>query len=76
MRPARILFYADMEAIMPHCVAAAEILRGQLGAHIIMMVLDRNTFVDKAFENYEVYDHESLFQFSKRVLVADPAGAR
>jgi hypothetical protein len=65
-----------MEAIMPHCVAAAEILRGQLGAHIIMMVLDRNTFVDKAFENYEVYDHESLFQFSKRVLVADPAGAR
>ena len=64
MRSVRILFYADMEAIIPHCVAAAEMLRSQLGAHIIMTVLDRRTYIDTAFKDYELYDHKSLFQLS------------
>jgi hypothetical protein len=72
MRTIRALFYADMDAILPHCVAAAEMLRRQLGAHIIMTVLDRNTFIDKAFENYEVYDHESMFQLSNRFIAVKP----
>jgi hypothetical protein len=68
MRSARVLFYADMEAIIPHCVAAAEMLRRQLDAHIIMVVADRRTYYDKAFENYEVYDHKSLLQLSGRFV--------
>jgi len=68
MRSVRVLFYADMEAIIPHCVAAAEMLRSQLGAHIIVIVLDRRTCIDKAFENYELYDHKSLFQLSNWLI--------
>jgi hypothetical protein len=75
MRNIRVLCYADMDAILPHCVAAAEMLRRRLGAHIIMTVLDRNTFIDKAFENYELYDHESLFQLSNRLVTVKPVVA-
>jgi hypothetical protein len=51
MRAIRILFYADMEALVPHCVAAAEMLRIKLGAHVIMLVYDRTAQFDKAFVN-------------------------
>jgi hypothetical protein len=40
-----------MEAITPHCVAAAGILRRQFEAHIIMVVADGRTYYDKAFGN-------------------------
>jgi hypothetical protein len=63
-----------MEATMPHCVAAAEILRLQLGADIVMTIFDRKAVFDKALENYEVYDHQSLFQFSKRIVPIESAG--
>lgn len=65
--PIRVLFYADMEAVIPHCVAAAEMLRRELGAHVIMTVLDRKIYFDEAFENYELYDHENLFQWSGKL---------
>src|SRR5450755_4577841 len=75
LRSIRVLFYADMEAIVPHCVAAAEMLRSQLGAHIIMTVLDRRTHFDKAFKNFEVYDHNSLFQLSNRFVPVESTDA-
>src|SRR6266478_7682835 len=68
MRSVRVLFYADMDSIIPHCVAAADMLRSQLGAHIIMTVLDRRTNIDRAFKDYELYDHKSLFQLSSRFV--------
>jgi hypothetical protein len=63
----RALFYADTEATLPHCVVAAEMLRNKLEAEITMVVFDRRTLFDKAFENYDVLDHESLFRLSAAV---------
>jgi hypothetical protein len=62
-----------MKAIIPHCVAAAEMLRRELGAHIIMTVYDRNTHLPEAFQNYELYDHRILFQLSNRIVAIEPA---
>jgi hypothetical protein len=75
MRTIKALFYADMEAQVSHCVAAAEMLRSQLGAHITMVVFDRRTLFDKAFENYEFFDHESLFRLSRRFAAVNPTPA-
>src|SRR4051794_39818744 len=72
MQAPRVLFYADMEAIIPHCVAAAEMLRRQLGAHIIMMVHDRKYVIDGAFESYELYDHEGVLQLSNKFVSVTP----
>jgi hypothetical protein len=61
MRPIRIFFYVDSGAMISHCVTAAELLRKQLGAQIIMMLVDSGKYVNETMENYEIYDYESLF---------------
>ncbi len=63
MRPLRVLCYADTNTAVPHCVAATEMLRAELGAQIIMVV-DRSIHIDNAFANYELYRQESLFSIS------------
>src|SRR5215475_11851731 len=72
-KPIRVLFYADAPAMVPHCVAAAEMLHRELDVKIVMTVLDRETCSDEAFEKYEVYDHEDLFQWSGKLV---PSAAR
>src|SRR5689334_5677483 len=71
-RPPRILFYADMEGVIPTCVAAAEMLRNGLGAQIIMVVYDRCIHRHEAFKNYELYDHSSIFPLSRLFGKAAP----
>ena len=72
-RPVRVLLYSDMESIVPHCVAAAEILRRELGAHIVMLVGDTIACSDPAFSNYDLYDHKSVFRLSKRCEPIKPS---
>jgi hypothetical protein len=80
-RPLRVLCYADMDSLIPYCVAAAEILRSKMNAHVMMMVYDRNLMHHKAFENYDLFDHRILFQRSRKynpveqVRTAAPPGA-
>ena len=72
-KPIRVLLYADAPAMVPQCVAAAEMLRRELDVKIVMTVLDRETCSDEAFEKYEVYDHEDLFRWSSKLV---PSAAR
>src|SRR5215813_7227509 len=67
-KPIRVLLYADAPAMVPQCVAAAEMLRRELDVKIVMTVLDRKTCLDEAFEKYEVYDHKDLFQWFSKSL--------
>src|SRR5579864_1649765 len=75
MQPLRVLCYADMDTLIPYCVAAAEMLRAELGAHIVMMVVDRNLHCDPAFANYELHDHQSVFAKSNGFVPVKPAQA-
>jgi hypothetical protein len=71
MRPPRVFCYADANTLVPHCVAAAEMLRSELGAQIVM-VIDRSVHVDKAFANYQLYEQQSLFAISKGFTPVQP----
>jgi hypothetical protein len=73
MRPIRVFFYIDSGAMISHCVTAAELIRKQLGAHIIMMLVDSEKHLDETMKSYEVYDYGSLFSFPKRFAPVWPA---
>jgi len=72
MRPIRVLFYVDSAAMMSHCLAAAELIRGHLGAHIIMMLVDSEKYINETIKNYEVYDYGSLFSSPRRFVPVWP----
>ncbi|WP_156402801.1 MULTISPECIES: hypothetical protein [unclassified Bradyrhizobium] len=66
MRTLRVLCYADTTTAVPHCAAAAEMLRVELGAHIIML-LERGVRIDETLSNSEIYWRDGLFVPSKHV---------
>ena len=72
MRPIRVFFYIDSGAMISHCVTAAELIRKQLGAHIIMMLFDTEKYLNETMKNYEVYDCGSLFSVPKRFVPVWP----
>jgi glycosyltransferase involved in cell wall biosynthesis len=61
VRPLRILFYIDSGAMVAHCVTAAELIRKQLKAEIIVMMVDSEKYLDETVKNYQVYDYGGLF---------------
>src|SRR5258708_3656388 len=66
MRPIRVFLYVDSGAMISHCVIAAELLRKQLGAHVIMMLVDTGKYFDETMKNYEIYDYEILFNIPQK----------
>ena len=71
-RPIRVLLYIDSVAMLSHCVTAAELIRKELGAHIIMMVVDAKKHIDETIKNYEVYDYGSLFSVPQKFVTVWP----
>jgi len=61
MNQIRAFFYVDSGTMLAHCVAAAELVRKGLDAHIIMMVVDRDKHFVEPMKNYELYDYTHLF---------------
>jgi hypothetical protein len=76
MRPIRVFFYIDTVAMVSHCVAAAELIRKELGAHIIMMVSDSEKHFAETMNNYEVYDHRNLYPRKVRSPINEPNGKK
>ena len=76
MRPIKVLFYIDSGTVVTHCVTAAELIRKELGAHIVMMIVDANKYIDETTGNYEIYDYGSLFSIPQRLKRVWPQNAR
>lgn len=63
----RVLIYAESATALHQCWPAAEILRMQLGAHVVMLLGDGaqyldEQYLDKQLTDYEVYDYTALFR--------------
>lgn len=76
MRPIKVLFYIDSGTMVTHCVTAAELIRKELGAHIVMMIVDAHKYVDETTRNYEIYDYGSLFSIPQRLKRVWPRNVR
>ena len=76
MRPIKVLFYIDSGTMVTHCVTAAELIRKELGAHIVMMIVDAHKYVDETTRNYEIYDYGSLFSIPQRLKRVWPRNER
>ena len=61
VRALKIFFYIDSGAMISHCVTAAELIRRQLKAEIIVMMVDSEKYLDETMKGYQVYDYRSLF---------------
>ena len=61
VRALRILFYIDSGAMVSHCVTAAELIRKELKAEIIVMMVDSDRYLDETMKGYQVYDYGSLY---------------
>ena len=48
--------------MVAHCVTAAELIRKQLKADVIVMMVDSEKYLDETMKNYQVYDYASLFR--------------
>ncbi|MEY9223222.1 hypothetical protein ABH975_002742 [Bradyrhizobium ottawaense] len=72
MRPLRVLCYADTTTAVPHCAAAAEMLRVELDAHITML-LERGVRIEETL-NSEIYWRDGLSTPSKRVRNSSKEG--
>jgi hypothetical protein len=66
MRPIKVFIYVDSGAMVSHCVAAAELIRKQLGAGVTMMLVDTEKNFNETMKNYEVYDYRDLLRIPQR----------
>ncbi|HEY0236526.1 MAG TPA: hypothetical protein VGC86_15950 [Afipia sp.] len=60
MPPLKALFYIDSLAMVSHCIAAAETLRLQAGAHIVAIVFQSAHSMNETTRLYEIYDYSIL----------------